>query len=463
MRVIQGVMVFVFSLFCFCAHANVVANMPNLVSAIEKSKQAVVSISIEMDPSKTMRLPTNQFEEGSILDFFGETIPFEENPGMSDSVGSGFIQDPENGIVVTNYHVIEVAKTIIVRLHDRREYSAELIGFDKETDIAVLQIQADNLVGLKIGDSDDLKVGQWVIGIGSPFGFEQTVTSGIISATQRQLPNTHYVNFIQTDVAVNPGNSGGPLINLDGNVIGINSQIVTNTGASTGLSFSIPSNTLIFVLEQLLERGKVQRGWLGVGFQELDYNLARVYGLKAPKGALVVSVQKDSPAYKAGFEEEDVILSINSINIDRAAMLPPLIAQLNSGESVNALILRDNKRVNLHVNIVYKSELIAGLSSDQVKEFISPKREEKNIFGLTLEPSDDGLRIIAISDASILGTSLLVGDVITTVAGNTTSLISQLADSLRNSNKKMVAVAIVRGGANVFAGINNPFTSETIN
>ena len=223
--------------------------------------------------------------------------PFEKR----SSLGSGFILS-KDGYVITNNHVVKDADEVVVTLQDRREFVAELVGTDGRSDIAVLKIKGENLPTLKLGDSDDLKVGEWVLAIGSPFGFDHTVTAGIVSAIGRSLPNENYVPFIQTDVAINPGNSGGPLFNMDGEVIGVNSQIYSRTGGFMGLSFAVPINVVTNVYEQLKNQGHVSRGWLGVLIQDVTRELAESFGMKRPQGALIAKVLSDGPAEKAGLE-----------------------------------------------------------------------------------------------------------------------------------------------------------------
>ncbi len=236
----------------------------------------------------------------------GDGFPSDKD---TSSLGSGFIVS-KDGYVVTNYHVIAEADEIIVKLSDRRELSAKLVGSDKRSDVALLKIEAENLPVLETGSSENLKVGEWVVAIGSPFGFDHSVTAGIVSAKGRSLPSENYVPFIQTDVAINPGNSGGPLFNLKGQVVGINSQIFSRTGGFMGVSFAIPVDVAKRVIEQLKDNGKVSRGWLGVYIQEVTRELALSFGLKSPRGALIVEVIKDGPAMGV-LKQGDIVLEFN--------------------------------------------------------------------------------------------------------------------------------------------------------
>ena len=272
------------------------------------------------------------------------------NPGRSDSIGSGVIVSAD-GYILTNAHVVREAAEIVVRLHDRKEYVAELVGSDNHSDIAVLKVAADNLPHAKLGDSDAVKVGQWVLAIGAPFGLEQTATQGIVSAVSRSLPNDTYVPFIQTDVALNPGNSGGPLFNLAGEVIGINSQIFSRTGGYMGLSFAIPINLADSIATQLKTGGKIQRGWLGIGIQELDRDLAKSFKLEQPTGALIRNVEPNSPANAAKLQSGDVILSYNGKTVNRSSDLPPLVAATQIGDTVPVTILRNGKKQQLQITV----------------------------------------------------------------------------------------------------------------
>lgn len=266
------------------------------------------------------------------------------------SLGSGFIIS-DDGYVLTNVHVIKDADEIIVRLSDRQEFAAEVVGEDSRSDVALLKIDAKNLPTVKIGRSSDLKVGEWVLAIGSPFEFDHSVTAGIVSALGRSLPNENYVPFIQTDVAINPGNSGGPLFNMDGEVVGINSQIYSRTGGFMGLSFTIPIDLAMDVVDQLKNKGKVTRGWLGILIQDVTRDLAESFGMDRPGGALVAQVLPDSPAEKAGFKVGDVIMEFNGKMIDDSASLPPIVGRIQVGEDASVKILRDGKVKMMKVRI----------------------------------------------------------------------------------------------------------------
>ena len=268
------------------------------------------------------------------------------------SLGSGFIVSAD-GYILTNAHVVMDADEIIVRLHDRRELTAEVVGTDEQTDIALLKIEANNLPTVKLGSTKDLRVGEWVMAIGNPFGFDHTVTAGIVSAKGRNFRNENYVPFIQTDVAINPGNSGGPLFNTKGEVVGINSRISSEPGRRSyaGLSFAIPAEVAKDVMLQLKTHGQVSRGWLGVLIQDVTPDLSRSFGLDRPKGALVAKVIEGSPAESSGVQVGDVILKFNGDNIRTSAELPPLVGSLRAGQVVKLEVMREGRKQILRIKI----------------------------------------------------------------------------------------------------------------
>jgi serine protease Do len=335
-------------------------------------------------------------------------------------VGSGFIISAD-GYILTNNHVVEEANEIIVALSDRRERVAELIGADPLSDLALLKIDAEKLPTVEIGSSEDLDVGEWVVAIGSPFGFELSVTQGIVSAKGRSLPyeRDNYVPFIQTDVAINPGNSGGPLFDLDGNVVGINSQIFTRSGGYMGLSFAIPIDVAMEVVQQLKDKGSVSRGWLGVGIQRVDRDLAEAYGLDRPSGALISEVFVGSPAELAGLKVGDIIVEFNGKLIDLSSDLPHVVGRTRAETEVKVLIVRENKRKTLSVKVGARDEDdVATRSSTLVPE---------NLLGievqdLTLEDQnrlavEQGVLVMQVSAGPGREAGIQQGDVITTIDG----------------------------------------------
>ncbi len=288
-------------------------------------------------------------DSGPLRDFFRRFLP-PEGDAWSRSLGSGFLIS-EDGYLLTNAHVVEGATDIVVRLNDRREFAAKLIGSDALSDVALLKIEARQLPAATIGDPAKIKVGEWVIAIGAPFGFENSVTAGIISAKARSLPDEGYVPFLQTDVAVNPGNSGGPLINLRGEVVGINAQIYSRSGGYMGLSFAIPIDLAIDVADQLRMHGEVRRGRIGVQIQSVDAALAESFGLAPPRGALISRVEPHSPASRAGLRAGDIILEVNEEPVHEAGDLPPMIAALAPGARARLLVWRDGQSRTLRVPI----------------------------------------------------------------------------------------------------------------
>jgi serine protease Do len=357
----------IFLLFSGALSAN---SLPDFTQLVEQYSPAVVNISTSKKISKKSRnfrgfrreMPDDMPD--LFRHFFEREFDFRHRnfqpqrfqPQDMDSLGSGMIISAD-GYVLTNNHVVAQADEIMVRLKDRREFKAKVVGTDKYSDIAVLKIDAKNLPTVKIGKSRDVKVGEWVFAIGSPFGFDLSVSAGIVSAKGRDVRdpsnsgNTNYVPFIQTDVAINPGNSGGPLFNMQGKVIGVNSMIFSRSGGYMGLSFSIPIDVAMNVANQLQQDGTVTRGWLGVLIQPVTSDLAEAFGLDKPEGSLVAKVISDSPALAAGIKNEDIILSFNGTPINKNSDLPPIVASTPVGSSVPVEILRGGKKMTLQVTI----------------------------------------------------------------------------------------------------------------
>ncbi|SDL13224.1 serine protease Do [Pseudomonas indica] len=334
------------------------ADLPDFTELVQEASPAVVNISTRQKlPASTAsaQIPDLEGLPPIFREFFERSIPqVPRNPGgrqrEAQSLGSGFIIS-DDGYVLTNNHVVADADEIIVRLSDRSELEAKLVGADPRTDVALLKVEGKGLPTVKLGNSEALKVGEWVLAIGSPFGFDHSVTAGIVSAKGRSLPNESYVPFIQTDVAINPGNSGGPLFNLDGEVVGINSQIFTRSGGFMGLSFAIPIDVAMDVANQLKSEGKVSRGWLGVVIQEVSKDLAESFGLEKPAGALVAQVLEGGPADKGGLQVGDVILSLNGRPIVMSADLPHLVGGLKPGSKADLEVVRDGERRKLQLTI----------------------------------------------------------------------------------------------------------------
>lgn len=341
-------------------NAALLTQLPDFTQVVESASPAVVNISTTQKVKPSSK--GNGMPHGGRIPGMPEGTPFDElfrrffeqnpnnEPEGGRSLGSGFIIS-KDGYILTNNHVVSEADEIIVRLSDRRELVAKLVGSDKRSDVALIKVNASDLPVVKIGDSKKLKVGEWVLAIGSPFDFDHTVTAGIVSALGRNLPNENYVPFIQTDVAINPGNSGGPLFNLNGEVVGINSQIYSRTGGFMGLSFTIPIDLAMGVVEQLKNGGHVSRGWLGVLIQDVSRELAQSFGMDKPEGALVSQVLPDSPAEKGKFKVGDVIVEFNGRNVPTSAALPPMVGVTPINKPVKVKVIREGKPQILTVTI----------------------------------------------------------------------------------------------------------------
>ena len=326
-----------------------VQGLPDFTELVDKQGPAVVNVSTTSTAhggSAQSPVP----EDDPFYDFFRRFGPPQSRDYETRSLGSGFIVSAD-GYILTNAHVVDMADDVTVKLNDKREFKAKVIGADKRTDVAVIKIEASGLPAVKIGDPEKLRVGEWVLAIGSPFGFESTVTAGIVSAKGRSLPQENYVPFIQTDVAINPGNSGGPLFNLKGEVVGINSQIYSRTGGFMGLSFAIPIDVAMNISNQLRTTGRVSRGRIGVVIQEVTKELAESFGLPKPSGALVNSVEKGGPADKAGIEASDVILKFDGKEVSSSSDLPRIVAQSRPGSKATAQVWRKGTARDVSVTV----------------------------------------------------------------------------------------------------------------
>ncbi|MBA4727621.1 MAG: DegQ family serine endoprotease [Pseudomonas sp.] len=434
--------------------------LPDFKPLVESASPAVVNISTKQKVpvrSATAQMPELEGLPPIFREFFEHSIP--QMPGApgrgqqreAQSLGSGFIIS-EDGYVLTNNHVVADADEIIVRLPDRSELEAKLVGADPRSDVAVLKVEGKGLPTVKIGRSDELKAGEWVLAIGSPFGFDHTVTAGIVSATGRSLPNESYVPFIQTDVAINPGNSGGPLFNLDGEVIGINSQIFTRSGGFMGLSFAIPIDVAMDVANQLRTDGKVSRGWLGVVIQEVNKDLAESFGLERPAGALVAQVMDGGPAARSGLRVGDVILSLDGKPIVMSADLPHLVGALKPGSKARMEVVRDGDRKMLDVNIGAmpdEGEPVAASGSGQER---SDNRLGVKVTELTAEQKKSldlpgGVVITEILNGPAAMIGLRPGDVITHLnnqAINSAETFAQVAEQLPKN--RSVSMRVLRQG-----------------
>ena len=443
------------------------ADLPDFTSLAEDSSQAVVNIrsSKTISNSRFNQFGDRGFNNPQYDEFFKRFFGDPKGRGPRErnvsSAGSGFIIS-EDGYILTNSHVVEGADEIKVSLSDRREYEAILVGLDEKADVALLKIKAEGLPQVKIGTSDLLKVGEWVVAIGSPFQLNFSVTAGIVSAKGRSIPNgsdSTYVPFIQTDVAINPGNSGGPLFNLSGEVVGINSQIYTRSGGYMGVSFSIPIDYAMDIADQLRSQGKVSRGWLGVSIQEITSDLAEGLGLDSPKGALVSQVMPDSPAEKAGLKERDVIIEFDGNEIIYSGDLPQTVGAIKPDTKVSALVYRDGRKKQIKV-------VVGELSSNSSPEL--SQESSLNPLGLSLKSlsSEDkrnlkilnGVKVIGIeADSIAFNAGIKIGDVITSLANKSVrtetdflSIVSKLEPG------KNFTIRIIRNGNAIFFSLKLP-------
>jgi len=361
MSVVRTVLALWVLAFCAAASAQAVRELPDFTRLVDDQGNAVVNISTTQAPRRSGATPqVPGMEDEEVLEFFRRFIP-RQQPGPqsprpeSRSLGSGFIISAD-GFILTNAHVVDGADEINVRFTDKREFKAKVIGADRRTDIAVIKVDATGLPAVRFGDPTKLKVGEWVVAIGSPFGFENTVTAGIVSAKGRSLPQENFVPFIQTDVAINPGNSGGPLFNMRGEVVGINSQIYSRTGGFMGLSFAIPIDVALDIQKQLRDKGRVARGRIGVVIQEVTRDLATSFGLDRPRGALVNSVEKGSPADKAGVEATDIITSFDGKPVESSSDLPRIVGSTRPGSSSSLEVWRKGQTRKLSITVAELQE-----------------------------------------------------------------------------------------------------------
>ncbi|MFD0929044.1 DegQ family serine endoprotease [Methylophilus glucosoxydans] len=426
--------------------------LPNFASIASTQGAAVVNISVSgtvktagipgMDPSDPM------FE---LFRRFQPNMPQTETP--MNGLGSGFIVKSD-GVILTNAHVVDKADVVTVKLSDKREFQAKVVGVDKLTDVAVLKIDAKDLPTVSIGSTKSSNVGDWVVAIGSPFGFDNTVTAGIISAKSRALPDEGYVPFLQTDVAINPGNSGGPLFNLNGEVIGINSQIYSRSGGYQGLSFAIPIDVAMGIEQQLLEKGKVSRGRLGIGVQAINQDLASSFGLQAPNGALVSNVEKNGPADKAGLEPGDVILKFNGQSIDRSSDLPPMVGSIKPGSTVSVEVWRNKQLKKLTVRIdemqTAQADPAASMDSKQARLGVSVRPLTSQELAQT--QLKQGLLVEEVGKGPAANAGIQPGDVILAVNGDQVKSVSQLQDKL-TQNSKNVALLVMRGDSKLYVPV----------
>jgi serine protease Do len=441
------------------------AQLPDFTDMVKNNGNAVVNISTTQkapdpqSPDADQQMPQDVPPEMEELfrHFFqgpgrGGMVPRETN-----SLGSGFVIS-KDGYILTNHHVVNNASEIVVKLKDRRELVAKLIGSDESTDVALLKVDAKDLPVVEIGSPDQLQVGEWVLAIGTPFGFEQSVTAGIVSAKGRSLPDGNYVPFIQTDVAINPGNSGGPLFNMQGKVVGINSQIYSRSGGYMGLSFAIPIDVAMNVTEQIKSKGKVSRGWLGVQIQDVTRQLAESFGMDRPHGALVAKVIPDGPAEKAGIQIGDIIVEFNGQIIETSGELPPRVGMTPIDEKAKVKIIRQGERQDIAVKI----GLLPAQAAQQ--NSINPAVPDTNVNRIGLAVADltdeqrqqlqvekNGVLVQKVSKGVAMDAGIQSGDVILRIqntpvrsAAEFNSLVAKLPV------EKSIALLVQRNGSPVF-------------
>ncbi|MFI3138456.1 MAG: DegQ family serine endoprotease [Methylococcaceae bacterium] len=439
------------------------AQLPDFTEMVEKNGGAIVNISSshnapDKGPAQLQQLPEGMPPEmEELFKRFGQGQGGDLMPRNSKALGSGFILSSD-GYVLTNHHVVDDAQEIVVKLSDRRELVAKLIGSDPSTDIAVLKINAVNLPTVSIGDANKLKVGEWVLAIGSPFGFDQSVTAGIVSAKGRSLPGGNYVPFIQTDVAINPGNSGGPLFNMEGKVVGINSQIYSQSGGYMGLSFAIPMDVVMNVVGQIKAKGKVSRGWLGVQIQDVTRELAESFGMSKPQGALVAKVIPDSPAEKAGLQIGDVIIEFNGHVIETSGELPPMVGMTPIDQASEVKFIRQGDKKTAPITIGLLPEE-AQLAADTAAPKIS------NRFGVTVTSLNDeqreqlkinqgGVLVQEVAKGPGLEAGIQRGDVILRIQNAMVENVTDFEKIVKNLPAgKSVALLIQRRDSPVFLAL----------
>ena len=437
--------------------------LPDFTDLVEKQGTAVVNIStVQTQSTLTNRAfpgVPNIPEDDPFFEFFRRHIPPNTAPREfeSRSLGSGFIISTD-GYILTNTHVIESADEITVKLTDKREFRAKVIGIDRRTDIALLKIEASGLPKVTQGDPNKLRVGEWVVAIGSPFGFDNSVTAGIVSAKGRSLTQENFVPFIQTDVAINPGNSGGPLFNMKGEVVGINSQIYSRTGGFMGLSFAIPIDVATEISNQLIASGKISRGKIGVLIQEVTKELAESFGLAKPGGALVAAVQKGGPAEKAGIEARDVILKFDDKTIITSSDLPRIVGATKPGSMVPVQVWRNGstKEIIVTVDEIPPDEKAAGGGSKQGKTPATFNRIGLTLSELNAEQKkqleiDNGLLVEDMQLGIASRAGIRPDDVILSINNQGVKTVEQFNQLLEKVEKgRNIALLLRRGGTTTF-------------
>jgi serine protease Do len=441
------------------------SSLPDFTEIVEDSAPAVVKILVEYKAGQN-RAESESFDHDALPDYlkrFFDPRGMPNSPRPRSSMGSGFVLT-KDGYIVTNNHVVEGADAVVVRFSDRQEYDAVIVGLDELSDLALLKIEAEDLPTLPLAQPDELKVGEWVLAIGSPFGLDFSVTAGIVSAMGRSLPtetNDNYVPFIQTDVAINPGNSGGPLFNLAGEVVGVNSQIYTRSGGSIGLSFAIPVSVVRDVVDQLRDGGQVKRGWLGVSIPNVDKNLAEGFGLDRPRGALVVDVVDESPAAEAGLQSGDVITTFDGESIETSSQLPHVVGLVKPGSKVEVSVMRDGTLRTLNVEV--------GALPERSKPVLaSAQSSAENLLGLVVKNADQQtLEALGLSAAVVVdkvvpespaaAQGILPGDAITMVGSSPIRSVADFDKAVAQLDPgQSIPLRLNRRGSPMFRGLRVP-------
>ncbi|MGH6632764.1 MAG: DegQ family serine endoprotease [Sphingopyxis sp.] len=431
--------------------------LPDFAGLAEHYGPAVVNVAVtskrqEVDFPGGGVSPNDPFYE--FFRRFGQPMPRNQPPVQGE--GSGFIVS-DDGYILTNAHVVANADEVTVKTTDRREYPAKVVGADEQTDVAVLKIDAKNLPTVRLGDPSQLRPGEWVVAIGSPFGFENSVTAGIVSAISRAMPGGNYTPFIQTDVAVNPGNSGGPLFNLNGEVVGINSQIYSRTGGYMGVSFAIPIDVASSVKDQLIKTGRVERSRIGVSIQDVTAQLAESFGLDRPRGALVGMVEADSPGEKGGIKAGDVILKVDGTTIETSSQVPVIVAGKKPGAPVEIEVWRNGSTKDLLVRPVEIQEKNQRVASNDAQQ-----GDETARLGLAVRPltqqekrqaETDGDLLVEDVDGPAAGAGVRPGDIILGVNGAKVKSLDELRAAAKKRNGKVVALLIERDNAQIFVPV----------
>ena len=436
----------------------------NISELVDSSAPAVVNITAKKEVSQRQSFGYGGIPD-EMLERFGIPRQYREMPQQrreSTSYGSGFIL--KDNYIMTNFHVVEDATEVIVSLSDRREFSAEVIGVDPLSDLAVLEVSDDDLPTVNVGDSDDLKVGDWVVAIGSPFSFDFSVTAGIVSAKGRSIQNNNignYVPFLQTDVAINPGNSGGPLFNLDGEVVGINSQIYSRSGGYQGLAFAIPINVAIDVADQIITNGEVARGYLGVRMSEVDSDLADALGMKKPYGALINDIEEGESADQAGLMPGDVIIEFDNNEIKFSTDLPHVVGQIKPNTNAKAKVIRDGDEIELDFilgELPVNKETFVPAKSNVSSDPIGLKVADVDRDNPSMSNLPEGVIVTRVNQNSPASGKLTRGDLITMIQHRGKKFEVYNSDSFDDavnefSSGDKIAIHIIRNGSRLIQSI----------